>query len=399
MSNADQDRAQLPGGVRPRAPARRRTSLAVGLLSCVLACDSAEHETLVPRRVDGQGRVVLSQAERSALDLQTVPARRGTLSLRSLRFGKASARPQEQVLVVAPATARLATPPSVALGSEVSEGAALAEIEPLPDGASRAGFAAQRRELQGQVEGARARLRALQVEVSRIATLRNSRLATEADAARAAAELQAEQSRLSSLRRAEAELAAISGKTVWLHAPSPGSVVSLMTAVGALIRQGEPIARIVRAGPRWIDVAAAPSDEPGTAYRARTASGWVSGRLLSQGGLIGSDGTRLDRIEVPPPDASRILPGATLAIEVVREREGVLVPERALVLHGSDPIVFVEQEAGRFAPRRLRLGPRSDGQLIVSGVEPGERVVTRGAPGLLGELGHGGESAREGGAP
>jgi hypothetical protein len=153
------------------------------------------------------------------------------------------------------------------------------------------------------------------------------------------------------------------------------------------------IARIVRAGPRWIDVAAAPSDEIGTLYRVRTPAGWVDAQLLSQGAVIGLDGTRQDRIEVPSPDASRVLPGATLAIEVVREVEGVIVPEQAVAFYAADAIIFVETQAGQFEPRKVVLGARDAGQLVVAGVAAGERVVTRGAPSLVAELGHGSKSA------
>lgn len=382
------------------------TARSLARLVCVLAllasgcergsAEEGEDETAVPRRVNAQGRVVLSQLERRALDLQTTEARRGKLATRALRFGKASARPEEQALVVAPVTARLASHPSVTLGSEVAEGALLASIEPLPDGASRAGLAAQRRELQGQVEGARAHVRSKEVELDRVGSLRASQLATEADVARARAELQAEQARLASLQRAEGELASLSGGAVPVRAPVAGVVVSITSAVGALISQGEEIARIVRAGPRWIDVAAAPSDEVGTLYRARTARGWIDARLLNRGAVVAPDGTRQDRIEVPASDAMHVLPGATLAVEVVREVEGVIVPEHAVALHAADALVFVELEAGVFEPRKVELGPRDSGQLIVAaGIASGERVVTRGAPSLLAELGHGSESAHE----
>jgi hypothetical protein len=127
----------------------------------------------------------------------------------------------------------------------------------------------------------------------------------------------------------------------------------------------------------------------------RTPAGWVEARLLSRGGVVRADGTRQDRIEVASPDAARVLPGATLAIEVVREVEGVIVPEQAVALYAADAVVFVELEPGQFASRKVSLGARDDGLILVDGVSAGERVVTRGAPSLLGELGHGAESGHE----
>jgi len=41
--------------------------------------------------------------------------------------------------------------------------------------------------------------------------------------------------------------------------------------------------------------------------------------------------------------------------------------------------VFVEAAAGRFVPREVALGARGEGQVqVLSGVDPGERVVVKG---------------------
>jgi biotin carboxyl carrier protein len=362
--------------------------VALAAASCQAGPEDESEAAPLPQRVDPAGRVVLTQAELQALDLEMSAARRETLSTRSLRFGKVSARPEEEALIVAPMTARIVSPPSVALGAEVSEGDALVSIEPLADAASRSGMAAQRWELQGQVGGARARLRALTAELDRVRRLVAARLATEADESRARAELEAEQARLASLRGAGDALATMTGGSLTIRASAGGVVAALASSVGALLAQGDVIARIVRAGPRWVDVSSAPGDELGSSYRVRTAAGsWVDARLLSPGLVVQSDGTRHDRIEVAAADAPWVLPGAIVAVEIVREVEGVIASEQAVVLEGSQPVVFVETEAGKFTPREVALGARGDGRVVLSGVEPGERVVTRGAMALLGELG------------
>ena len=319
---------------------------------------------------------------------ETTPARRDTLSTKSLRFGKVSARSEEETLIVAPLTARIVAAPSVSLGSVVAEGDALVAIQPLADGVARSGIDAQRWELRGQMDGARARLRALSAELDRVTHLVAAQLATEADVSRARAELEAEQARLESLRRAGGALATMTGSSVTLRASAGGVVAALTGTVGAVLQQGDVIARIVRAGPRWVDVSAAPGDELGSSYRVRTPLGsWVVARLLSAGTVVQIDGTRQDRIELAASDAAAVLPGTLVAVEVVRGVEGVIVSEQAVVLEGSRPMVFVETEAGKFTPREVTLGARGDGQVVLSSVEAGERVVTRGAMALLGELG------------
>jgi cobalt-zinc-cadmium efflux system membrane fusion protein len=56
------------------------------------------------------------------------------------------------------------------------------------------------------------------------------------------------------------------------------------------------------------------------------------------------------------------------------------VPDSAVVRIGNKDFVYVEQAKGRFLTSPVELGKRHDGGFaIVSGVKPGERVVTRGS--------------------
>ncbi len=59
-------------------------------------------------------------------------------------------------------------------------------------------------------------------------------------------------------------------------------------------------------------------------------------------------------------------------------QEGILVPDSAVLDTGTRQVVFVQQGKGRFVPRDVRLGVRSDGRaLVLSGVAEGERVAVR----------------------
>lgn len=349
-----------------------------------------ERESSSRSRVDAQGRVVLSLEERTALGLETAAAAQGSLTTSALRFGRVVARPQEDALVTAPVTGRLVAP-AVALGATVEAGQLLLALEPLVDTASRATLEAQRRELAGQVEGARAQVEAKRADLSRVTTLVSSGLATEADRAQAEAALTSEQARAESLRRASSELARVTGGRMELRAPVPGVVATLATEAGATLQQGTVVARIVRAGPRWVDVAVPPGDLIGSGYRAQGVIGSVSLTLLSRGAVVQNDGTRRDRLEAPPEAAASLPPGATVPVEVLRESSGVLVPASALVRRGLDVVLFVELESGKYELRGVQLAARDETRAVVtSGLSAGDRVVTRGASSLLGELGAGG---------
>lgn len=342
-------------------------------------------------RIDARGRVVVTQEEQRALGLETATAVQGAITTSALRFGHVVARPDEDVLVTAPITARLQAP-KVALGATVAAGDLLLGLEPLVDGAARATLEAQRRELAGQLEGARAQVDAKRADLSRVATLVASGLATEAERAQAEATLTAEQARVDSLRLASSALSRMTGGRLELRAPAPGILAALSTEAGSTIPQGTVVARIVRPGPRWIDLAVPPGDPPGTGYRARGVSRTVPVQLLSRGAVIADDGTRRDRLEAAPDVAAELPPGATVPVEVLHTTAGTVIASNALVRRGRETLIFIEVEAGRYAPRPVRVEARDDTRAVVaSGLAPGDHVVTLGAGALLGELGAQGE--------
>ncbi len=55
----------------------------------------------------------------------------------------------------------------------------------------------------------------------------------------------------------------------------------------------------------------------------------------------------------------------------------VVVPSQSVLHTGGRSVVVIAGEGGRFVPREVEVGAESDGRVhVVSGVEPGERVVT-----------------------
>jgi cobalt-zinc-cadmium efflux system membrane fusion protein len=59
---------------------------------------------------------------------------------------------------------------------------------------------------------------------------------------------------------------------------------------------------------------------------------------------------------------------------------GYLVPARAVYLRGEQHYVFVENGAGRYARRAVRLGPLSDAQQVVlQGLAATDKVVVDGS--------------------
>ncbi len=84
------------------------------------------------------------------------------------------------------------------------------------------------------------------------------------------------------------------------------------------------------------------------------------------------------RLEFDNPDLA-LKPGMYADVEAdVESREGIVVPDSAVIDTGMRQLVFVEHGEGQFAPREVQVAVRTGGQaLILSGLQGGENVVVR----------------------
>src|SRR6185436_13872499 len=62
-----------------------------------------------------------------------------------------------------------------------------------------------------------------------------------------------------------------------------------------------------------------------------------------------------------------------------RKRDALLVPEQAVLYTGPRRLVFVDLGDGRYEPREVRLGAKTDGRFeVLAGLQAGDVVVTSG---------------------
>jgi RND family efflux transporter MFP subunit len=276
-------------------------------------------------------------------------------------------------------------------GLAVESGERLVQLLPLV--ASERSLAALEADLQSliaELESARARSSRLEELLALEATSRR-----EVEEARARLET-LEARRAAADRDLEAARAARAGgrpagaARIDLQAPWSGAVAQVFVAPGATVTAGEPLVRVVRTDRVWIEVALAP------AAAAQLAGSEVRGVVLSgpEGAPIRlEEGVRLVSIapEVSPrngtvaalievPSRARMILGATLeaTILIAETLEGVVVPASAVVDDGGASVVYLQLGGESFVRQPVRVEERQGDELLVDGLLPGQRLVSRG---------------------
>lgn len=230
-------------------------------------------------------------------------------------------------------------------------------------------------------------LRAAQavLEEARLAYQRVQKL--ESRQVAAIAELDA---RRAALGTAEAQIAVIRSRIAArvLRAPFDGVVGLRNVSVGALVRPGDVITTLHDLDPMKVDFTVPsthlPALRPGLAVEARARA--LGGRPFR--GEISSVGTQVDPVTrsvtvrgiVPNPEGV-LRPGLLMTVALEKDpREGVVVPEEALVPRGGQHFVLVVGEGEVVEQRPVEIGLRRPGEVeIREGLAAGERVVTHGS--------------------
>jgi RND family efflux transporter MFP subunit len=298
-----------------------------------------------------------------------------------------------EALVAAPADGRFMSGGLPAVGTRVRAGQELGRLQPRSgeNGADRATLAAAVSEAQLAVDAARAELaRSERLLAERAVPARRVEDAQRAVKG-AEARLTAAQAGLS--QRDEALRTgggAAGGDAFALRAPIAGVVAEVFAALGAAYDEGTPLFRIVRTDEVELQVQVPASDAPlGSVVDDIAVE--IPGRPdplpltfdhMHYAGII-DPRTRSLPVQFDVDNrAGQLLIGQTLtAILYTGRRERMTtVPKEALLMEAGRPYVFVQTGGESFARRYVEIATR-DGNLIGlrSGVQPGERVVTRGA--------------------
>ncbi|BAP13652.1 cation efflux system protein [Alcanivorax sp. NBRC 101098] len=178
-----------------------------------------------------------------------------------------------------------------------------------------------------------------------------------------------------------------------LTAPDEGLVLEDAFQQGQWLTAGSALVTLVDESELWAEAALPPSPglqiATGTPARVIVGDTSVEGQVIQSGHRL-NPVTRTLSVRVAVPNAGHLLhPGmfADVALSLSAPENALTVPEEALTRSADgDWQLFVEEEPGHYKPVEIQLNGQLANRRIVTGMEPGTRVVTRGAFFLASEM-------------
>lgn len=259
-------------------------------------------------------------------------------------------------------------------GDHVRAGQVLARMEDAVPAAQLAQAEAAVTEAEAALEIARAELRRA-VELARSQNTPRQTLEQRQSTARQA------EARLAATRASRDEAAARLEQTR-LRAPTDGIVLRRSALLGSVVSLGQEMVRLLRDGQLELDARVPELDlaavAPGQPVQVSHGSHVVVGKVRAIAPVVAPE-TRLGTAHITLPADSGLRPGMFARAEIQADAAPVLtVPQEAVLFRDGGPAAFVLQ-GDRVVLRALTTGMRRDGWVeVTSGLDAGERVVTRG---------------------
>lgn len=359
----------------------------------VVALVAAVAPARAEERQQPAGEVKLTAEQRKLIDLKVEPARPGRVTADIVLNGEITAD-QERTVAVAARVAGIVREVPARVGDRVRSGATLAIMESAAGAEAEAAYAAARSKL-GLAEAQAAREQVLFSK--RVSPQQDLQVARQA-ASEAAIGLREADRKMRLLGLVPGRRGRAAGGPVRLAvtAPFDGTLIDRKVAAGDQVGEGAPLFQLANLDRVWVVAAAFERDtgqlrvglpakvttaaDPGRSFEGRVA--WISDVL--------DERSRTLSVRVELENAERLLrPGsfAQVAVTPTGSPRGLVVPADAVLRQKADQIVFVQTADDTFQRREVKLGDHTAQAIeIVSGLQPGERVVTNGAFALLSEL-------------
>ena len=337
--------------------------------------------------------------------IQTAEARRKPLS-QGLSVPARITFPQTGVASVAARVPGRVSGIAVELGQNVKQGAILGYIESPELGKARADYLS-----------AATKARVTENNYRREQTLTEKGISAEREAREAEsafvtaqADMNAGEARLHTLGLSDQEIRALKRDEHYssrfpLRAPIDGTVVEIHVRVGQTVDSTTPLFTVGKLGELWavLDVFEAQLPklrvgQPVTIMLTAAPDKRFTGSIEYIGDVV-EEKTRAIHVRVVVPNPGRALkPGMYATAEIATAGAGetpdaaaepprLIVPRDSVQKLGAEQVVFTPVGDNQFKAVKVRTGATSASEAeILSGIEPGTKVVTRGAFVLKSEL-------------
>jgi RND family efflux transporter MFP subunit len=178
-------------------------------------------------------------------------------------------------------------------------------------------------------------------------------------------------------------------RTLRIDAPRDGVVTEKMVVQGQLVEPGMKLYRLADLSIVWVQSQVYEQDLPfvSVGQDAQVSLSYLpdrkfSGRVTYIYPMV-DEKTRTGRVRMEFHNPGLFLkPGMFATVELYAQLapDALLVPDSAVLRSGETTTVFVALEGGKFEPRTVALGPRSENNMyqVLSGLHEGERVVISG---------------------
>src|SRR5436309_1656419 len=305
--------------------------------------------------------------------------------------------PSNRALVAPPVGGTIDTQPLPQIGQRVTRGDLLATVLQTTTAAEAAQIriensrvdAERRRLAQAEIE-ARARLTAAAAEADRAKRLIEMKAYSQRQVETAEADRKAAEAILAGVQeQIEALQTAPMGLNYQVTAPISGTVVALKKSPGEEVRPGEPILEIVALEQVWVeapifekDLGRVKRDVTAIFTTAAFPDKEFHGRLVNIGSVVNEQSRAATAVFEVNNASGDLKLGmqANLRLGVGQKVMVLLVPKDSILDNEGKKIVYVLRTGEEFERRDVVVGDEyGDKVAIVTGVKPGERVVTQGA--------------------
>jgi RND family efflux transporter MFP subunit len=332
--------------------------------------------------------ITFTKEQQWKIDFETVEAAKGVVRESVTATGTIKAQPDGEALLAAPMAGLVRPADSFPrVGQAVKKGQVMAYLAP------RLGAETDHATLEAAAAKARIALQQARRERERMETLFKDEAVAEkrligarANEDMAAAEHDAARQRLGQLGDGSGGIA--------LRAPINGVIADVPVAPGAFVAEGAPLIHIANTEKLWLEARVPESDigrlgTPAGAWfvldgfvGSFTIEKGKNGKLVAVGSVVDA-ATRTVPVIFEFANPGRALPlGMTAKVQLFAggSREGILVPASAVQDENGTQVVYVQSGGESFERNIVQVGARDGERVeIVAGLEPGQRVVSKGA--------------------